>query len=217
MPVRDDLHHNKDLVIAVVGVVVLAVLTVGLFALGQVQFGTGAGGSDQLGVFEITFTEEDHGIDLGDRAEGTLSDGEENTTSVPIEALNVTRSEFVLTWGQDGPGDVNQDTFSIAVEHPSETFTCDSKTTGTSGSLTIECAGVEIPETIEEIAGRGEEGALRNAAQEQAPPDDGATGTYNVTITLEDTGPEPTDDGNGYQLEATYWDFHAHAERIRSA
>lgn len=216
MPVRDDLHHNKDLVIAVVGVVVLAVLTVGLFALGQVQFGTGGGGSDRLGVFEITFTEEDHEIDLGDQAEGTLSDGEENTISVPIEALNVTRSEFRLTWDGSDAGDVNMDEFSIAVEHPGQ-FTCDNKKTGTSGSLTITCAGVEIPETIEEIAGRGEEGALRNAAQEQAPPDDGATGTYNVTITLEDTGPEPTDDGNGYQLEATYWDFHAHAERIRSA
>lgn len=217
MSVRDDLHHNKDLVVAVVGVVVLAVLTVGLFALGQVQFGPGTGGGDQLGLYRVTFSEEDHAIDLGDNATGTLSEGESVEIEVEIGVANVTRSEFVLTWSQDGAGDINMDEFSIGVEHPSETFTCGSTTSGTSGSLTIDCDGVPIPETIEEIAGRGEEGALRTAARTEAPPDERATGTYLVTITLEDTGGEPTDDSNSYELEATYWDFHASAERIQDA
>lgn len=215
MSVRDDLHHNKDLVVALIGVVVLAVLTVGMFALGQVQLGPG-GDSGQLGVYRVTFSEEEHTLDLGDKAEGTLGAGESNTTAVPIEALNVTRAEFTLTWDSSDAGDINMDEFSLEVEPPGP-FDCDGKVTGTSGSLTIACDGVPVPETIEEIAGQGKEGALRNAARSEAPPDARATGTYNVTITLEDTGGEPTDDGNDYELSVVYSDFHPHAEKVRAA
>lgn len=215
MSVRDDLHHNKDLVVALVGVVVLAVLTVGMFALGQVQLGPG-GDSGQLGIYRITFSEEDHDVQLDDRAEGTLSAGESNTTAVAVDSLNVTRVEFRLTWDSSDAGDINMDEFSLAVEPPGP-FDCDGKVTGTSGSLSIACDGVPVPDTIEEIAGQGEAGALRTAARSEAPPDDRATGTYNVTITLEDTGGEPTDDGNGYELSVVYSDFHAHAEKVRAA
>lgn len=213
MPVRDDLHENKDLVVAIVGVVVLSVLTASLFYLENVQLGPGQGGSGsgELHMYEVAFEEEEHGVDLGSDGSGTLGSGESVTVEVPVTAPNVTRVEVTLTWGSSGPNDLQMDELSLQIEGPAGA-TCQRQASGTSGSLTRSCEGVAVPDTIEGIAASTEQDALRQAAME-VPADRGATGTYTVTVTLEDTRDAPLDDENDWSLEAVYVDFHAMARR----
>lgn len=214
MSVRDDLHEKKDLVIGTTGAVVLAGLVVMLFFVRGVAPGPGAGGAGgDLAFYRVTFEEEDHPVDIGGPASGQMNAGETREINVTVDAANVTAFRAELTWPTGGVGDVNPDTFSIAVEGPSDAVSCEERKSGTSGALSINCSGVPIPRPVDEIAARN-----ATIAEQKARPgaDRRATGEYLVTITLEDTNDGPIDDSNSYELSATYTDFHPRAERVRS-
>lgn len=217
MSLRGNLHENKDLVIGASGAVVLTILVVLLFFVRGVAPGPGPGGAGS-GIYDVTFQEEEHDVtDLPSEASGTLDEGESVDVAVEVTAPNVTAFSAQLTWPTGGTGDINPDTFSIEVQGPSDQVTCDPSTKqGESGSLTLECTGVSVPEDVESIAASSEDDALARAAKER-PAKLGATGTYTVTITLEDAGPEPTDSSNEYDLTATYTDYHAHATKLQDA
>lgn len=214
MALRDDVHDKKDLFVGATGAVVLTVLVVALFWVRGVAPGPGMGGGpgDGLGLYDVNFDEEAHDVDLGGDASGTVAAGESVTVEVVVDAANVTAFSATLEWMQD-PVPLFQDELGIAVDGPSGSVDCQSKKTGPSGSLPISCQGVTAPEPIESLAASSPADARARAAL-QEPAQFGATGTYTITITLEDAGADDqVDSDQDYTLSVDYTDYHVHAER----
>lgn len=212
MSVRDDLHDNKDLVIGATGAVVLTGLVILLFFVRGVAPGPATGGADGggTGFYEVTFNEEDH---QGMSWDETVTQGEPMEHNHTLSVANVTQFEATLTWTPDAVPNF-EDRLSIEVTPPSGEVDCETPNPkdGTSGSLTITCDGVPVPAGLDRIAANSPQDA-RNRAARQIPAQRGATGTYIITVTLEDPGSEPTDDSQDYTLETLYRDYHAQAER----
>lgn len=214
MALRDDLAGNRDLLIGATGAVVLTLLVVLLFWARGVAPGPGAGGpGGGLAFYDVAFEEETHDLDLGDDESGTAQQGEAVEVDVVVEAANVTRFEVQLQWPEDDVAVLNRDEFSLEVQPPTDAVTCETPNprTGTSGTLTIVCQGVDVPDPLENLAADSPADARARAA-DQVPARLEATGTYTVVVTLEDTNdPNEADASNPYSLTVTYTDYHPQA------
>lgn len=215
MAVRDELHANKDLVVAIVGVVVLSVLTASMFFIEQIQFGPGEEDTDEGTTFEVNFTNSElQTYDLGDQAGGTLQAGEETVVQVAGPAPNVTSVQATLSWSQDGQQDIDQDEFYLAIDGP-EATSCQSGAARASGSIVQGCTGVDVPDPVN-VTAANESEALRTVGT-VVPANLSATGTYDVTIALNSTGNDnAVDDSNSYELTFQYRAYEPDAAKALS-
>lgn len=201
MGFREDLHENKDLVVAVVGVIVLSVLTASMFYIEQVQLGPDGNqtGSGPLTTYQATFSNDSfQEVDLGDNATGTLNNGESVNVTVPVPRANVTAVLATLDWEPSGQQDIDPDTFSLVIFGPGGA-SCEDQTSGSSAPLKRTCSGVDVP-ADRNVSARSMADAERKIAT-RVPARTAATGDYHVRITLESTGNDgPVDDSNGYTL-----------------
>lgn len=209
-------HDRKDLAVGLVGALVLTGLIAGLFVLRDVSPDPGAGFGG-TGLYDLTYEEEAHACAASDHctvegpASGDLGEGEEATLTVNLTALNVTAVTVTLEWDQP-MDDLDRDRFRLALAAGAGVETdCDEEKSGTTGTLSVTCAGVEVPDDRAQVPAASRADALRGAG------DDGATGHYAVTVTLDDTSPtaaaDPLDDGNEYTVTVRYRDYHGQVER----
>lgn len=200
---------KKDLVIGIVGTAILVLAMIGVFRFEASQEGPS---------YAVTWPTSDvAGPVLEDRSE----EGAATTSPLVLNATNVTRVVFALTWTDDVDGSA-PDSFEVSIVSPTGEVR---NATGDNGRIEIVFDGVDPQPTDLTLIGTDDadaEARLRASYTGQR-----GVGTWNVTITIVDAGdqavPDPTgtgtvppiaaDNGNEWTLTPTLTVYRAQAQR----
>ncbi|HEX2022546.1 MAG TPA: hypothetical protein VHH36_07520 [Candidatus Thermoplasmatota archaeon] len=183
---------KKDMVIGIVGTAILVTAMVGVF-----RFEAGQTGSS----FDVAFPT---------TASFTTSETGRTTLDAPtplqvdVNASNLTRVVWTLTWTDDEPTSTGADTLVLKVTSPSGKT---QEAQAANGTVTVVFEDLNPPPAPARLA--GSDRAAAEARARDLYTTTGGAGAWNVTVTVASTGaqqvpnpglPVPIDDGNDWTL-----------------
>lgn len=187
---------DKDTVVGIVGAVILIAAMVGVFYYeGTNEAVTGTGGSG----WTVTWPTATTG---GPSANGQTNEGQTSSQKVMIDASNLTKVEFTLTWTDDVG---SADEFILKVTPPGGGAA--KEASGSASPLTVTIDGCNGVPSEDDVGGSDEADAQSRLARTHTTS--GCSGEYAVDITLTTAGDarDPTgtivitnDGGNAWTL-----------------